>query len=186
MVLVFAFFLWRMVRPLNIFVLDERFEKPMELATPEGPLTLSARECGGCHEDIYREWAESMHAQAWSEPYFQVDFKFDGAQQICLNCHTPLKNQQENLVLGFRDREKFKPLLEGNPTYDPALREGESPARPAMCGTGRSSALLNPQRLPIRWRLIRRWLQESAPARGVTSLRTEDGMFFIGFHPAAQ
>lgn len=123
LVLVFAFFLWRMVRPLNIFVVDERFEKPLAIATPEGLRTLSARECGGCHEEIYREWAESMHAQAWREPYFQVDFKFDGSQQICLNCHTPLENQQENRVLGFQDREKFKPLLQPNPSYDPILQE---------------------------------------------------------------
>jgi hypothetical protein len=118
-----AFFLWRMVRPLNIFVVDDRFERPMAVATPEGLSTVSAGECRECHEDIYREWAESMHARAWRDPYFQVDFQFDGSQQICLNCHTPLENQQENLVLGFRDREKFKPLLKPNPSCDQTLRE---------------------------------------------------------------
>lgn len=123
MLLFFVFIFWRMVRPLNIFVVDERFEKPMALAVPEGLSSLSARECGGCHEDIYSEWAESMHAQAWREPYFQVDFKYDGSQQICLNCHTPLENHQENLVLGFQDREKFKPTLKPNPAYDAALRK---------------------------------------------------------------
>jgi len=112
-----------MVRPLNIFAVDARFERPMAESVPEGLSSLSARECGGCHEEIYREWAESMHAQAWSEPYFQVDFKYDGSQQICLNCHTPLENQQENLVLGFRDRVKFKPILKPNPSYDPSLRD---------------------------------------------------------------
>jgi hypothetical protein len=118
-----AFFIWRMVRPLSIFVVDQRFERTMATATPEGLSTLSARECGACHEAIYREWAKSMHAQAWSEPYFQVDFKYDGSQQICLNCHTPLENQQENLVLGFKDREKFKPILKPNPSYDLTLRD---------------------------------------------------------------
>ncbi|HEY5999552.1 MAG TPA: multiheme c-type cytochrome [bacterium] len=118
-----VFFAWRMVRPLSIFVVDQRFERPMATATPEGLSTLSAKECGGCHRDIYREWAGSMHAQAWSEPYFQVDFTYDGSQQICLNCHTPLENQQENLVLGFEDREKFHPILKPNPSYDPTLRD---------------------------------------------------------------
>jgi hypothetical protein len=31
--------------------------------------------------------------------------------------------QQENLVLGFRDREKFKPSLKPNPSHDPTLRD---------------------------------------------------------------
>ena len=36
LVLFSAFFLWRMVRPLNIFMVDDRFERPMAVATPEG------------------------------------------------------------------------------------------------------------------------------------------------------
>ena len=30
-----------------------------------------------------------MHSQAWTDPYFQADWQFDGAQQICKNCHIP-------------------------------------------------------------------------------------------------
>jgi len=122
-VFIVAFFLWRFLRPLNIFVVDERFERPMTVDTPRGLHSVSARECGQCHEEIYREWSGSMHAHAWTEPYFQVDYRYDGSQQICLNCHTPLVNQQENLVLGFKDQEKFKPVLEPNPGFDPALRD---------------------------------------------------------------
>jgi hypothetical protein len=118
-----AFLAWRFVRPVNIFVVDERFERPIRAAVPEGLGSLRAEECGGCHREIYREWAGSMHAMAWEDPYFQVDFAFDGSQQICLNCHTPLEDQQEGLVLGFRDREKLNPVLEPNPEYDPALRD---------------------------------------------------------------
>lgn len=121
--LLLAFFAWRMVRPLSIFIVDERFERPMRLEIPEGLSSLSARECGGCHEAIYNEWSGSMHAKAWTDPYFQVDFAFDGSMQICLNCHIPIDNQQENLVLGFRDRDKFRPILEPNPDFDPALRD---------------------------------------------------------------
>ncbi len=117
-----AFLAWRLLRPLNIFVVDERFELPMTVSTPKGLHSLSARDCGRCHEEIYREWSGSMHARAWTEPYFQVDYRYDGSQQICLNCHTPLVNQQENLVLGFRDREKFEPILAPNPGFDPALK----------------------------------------------------------------
>jgi hypothetical protein len=118
-----VFLLWRLLRPLNIFIVDERFERPMQVGTPSGLASLSAKDCGRCHREIYREWAGSMHALAWTDPYFQVDFKYDGSLQVCLNCHTPLVNQQEDLVLGFRDRDKFDPILKPNPAFDAALRD---------------------------------------------------------------
>jgi hypothetical protein len=121
--LIVLFLIWRLLRPLNIFIIDDRFAMPMQIETPHGLASLSAKECGRCHQEIYREWAGSMHGQAWIEPYFQVDFAFDGSLQICLNCHTPLVNQQRDLVLGFRDRDKFDPILSPNPGYDAALRD---------------------------------------------------------------
>ena len=121
--MIVLFLLWRLLRPLNIFVVDERFERPMQVETPGGIASLRAKDCGKCHREIYREWAGSMHALAWTEPYFQVDFKYDGSLQICLNCHTPLVDQQQNLVQGFRDRDKFDPILAPNPNYDEALRD---------------------------------------------------------------
>ena len=121
--LIVLFLLWRILRPMNIFVVDERFEKPMQVETPGGIASLRAKDCGTCHREIYDEWAGSMHARAWTEPYFQVDFRYDGSQQICLNCHTPLVDQQQNLVQGFRDRDKFDPILAPNPNYDEALRD---------------------------------------------------------------
>jgi hypothetical protein len=117
-----AFLIWRFVRPMHIFVVDEKFARPMKVEVPEGLDSLSAEECGGCHEEIYEEWSQSMHAQAWIDPYYQVDYIFDGSWQICLNCHIPLENQQEDLVVGFRDKEMFKPILELNPDFDPALQ----------------------------------------------------------------
>jgi hypothetical protein len=107
---------------LNIFVVEERFERPMKIEKPEGLNTVSAGGCKDCHKEIYDEWSESMHAKAWTDPYYQVDFLFDGSQQICLNCHIPLENQQENLILGFKDGEKFKPILKPNPDFDPNLK----------------------------------------------------------------
>lgn len=117
------FLLWRLLRPMNIFVVDERFERPMQVGTVPGLASLRAKECGRCHAAIYREWSGSMHARAWTDPYFQVDFRFDGSQQVCLNCHIPLEDQQPDLVLGFRDRDKLDPLLSPNPGYDAALRD---------------------------------------------------------------
>lgn len=117
------FLIWRFIRPMNIFVVSEAFERPIHVAEIPKPLkSLSAKECAQCHRRIYDEWATSMHAKAWTDPYFQVDFRFDGSQQICKNCHIPLENQQEHLVLGFRDSEKWKPILKPNPHFDPDLQ----------------------------------------------------------------
>ena len=118
-----TFMAYRMVRPMNIYVVTEEFERPMAVAVPSGLTSLSARECGACHQDAYREWASSIHARAWTDPYFQVDFEFDRSQQTCLNCHTPLRDQQANLVLGFQDREKFQPILAPNESFDETLRD---------------------------------------------------------------
>jgi len=118
-----AFLIWRFVRPLNIFIVDEKFERPIHASIPEGLGSFSARECGNCHNEFYNEWLKSMHRMAWLDPYFQADFIYDDSKQICLNCHTPLENQQENLVLGFKDKEKFNPILKPNPDYDPQLRD---------------------------------------------------------------
>ncbi len=119
-----AFLAWRMIRPMNIFVVSDDFARPMDITEPpEGLASLSAASCGKCHPEIYREWADSMHARAWSDPYYQVDKTFDGDQQICLNCHIPLQNQQEHLVTGFTDKERFKPILQPNPDFDPELQQ---------------------------------------------------------------
>lgn len=118
-----AFLAWRFVRPMNIFVVSGHFERPISTAKiPKSLETLRAEECAGCHQKFFDEWKTSIHSQAWTDPYFQVDFKFDGSQQICLNCHTPLDRQQENLVLGFRDTDKWDPILEPNPDFDRALQ----------------------------------------------------------------
>ncbi|MDH3561737.1 MAG: cytochrome c family protein [Gammaproteobacteria bacterium] len=123
--LVLAVFLgWRFVRPMNIFMVTDAFERP--LSTTEIPVpfrTLRAEECAACHSAIYAEWRTSIHSQAWTDPYFQVDWEFDRNQQICKNCHIPLDRQQEHLVLGFRDKEKWKPVLEPNPDFDPLLQQ---------------------------------------------------------------
>ena len=84
--------------------------------------TLSADECKTCHQDFYDEWATTIHSQAWTDPYFQVDWRFDGSPQICKNCHIPLDRQQEFTVLGFNDEEIWDPILEPNPDFDSSLQ----------------------------------------------------------------
>lgn len=118
-----AFLGWRMVRPMNIFVVSENFERPIDtrnFSMPPGALQADA--CGACHGEIHAEWKTSIHSQAWTDPYFQVDWKFDELQQVCKNCHIPLDRQQEHTVLGFNDAEKLKPILADNPEFDPKLQ----------------------------------------------------------------
>lgn len=118
-----VFLAWRFVRPMNIFVVDERFERPVDTSQVPPPLkTLRAEECAACHGEFYKEWETTIHSQAWRDPYFQADWKFDGRQQICKNCHTPLDRQQEHRVLGFRDQDKWRPILAPNPRFDPRLQ----------------------------------------------------------------
>ena len=118
-----AFLGWRFLRPLNIFVVDERFERPVDTREVPPPLQhLRAEGCAACHPAFYDEWKTTIHSQAWTDPYFQADWKFDGRQQVCRNCHTPLDRQQPQRVLGFRDKEKWDPILAPNPDFDPRLQ----------------------------------------------------------------
>ena len=120
--LLVVFLGYRMVRPMTIFVVDESFARPIPMTQPPAGLqSLSAAACGRCHSAIYDEWSESMHAQAWTDPYYQIDFAFDGSQQVCLNRHTPLQDQQTNLVLGFRDAGQLDPILAPNDAFDREL-----------------------------------------------------------------
>lgn len=121
-----ALLIWRFVRPLHVFTVSEAFERPIRIAPlPAAVTSQSAYACAACHVEIHEEWATSIHSQAWTDPYFQVDWRFDGSPQICKNCHIPLEDQQEHKVLGFRDKEKWDPILAPNPSFDAALqREG--------------------------------------------------------------
>jgi len=146
-----AFLAWRSFRVMNIFVVSEAFERPVESGGAPPILgKLRAADCGVCHQEQYRDWKTTVHSRAWTDPYFQVDWAFDGRQQICRNCHTPLDRQQEHRVLGFRDRDKWDPVLAPNPEFDPALQsEGVTCAgchlrNGKMLGPGKSANAPHP------------------------------------------
>jgi hypothetical protein len=117
------FLVWRFIRPMNIFVVDDRFAWPID--TTHMPPVLgkgSARACAGCHEAFYDEWRTTIHSQAWTDPYFQVDWQFDDARHTCRLCHTPLDQQQPHRVLGYSDKDKWEPILAENPDFDARLQ----------------------------------------------------------------
>lgn len=114
---------WRLVRPMQIFVASPAFERPIDTrAAPAMLKTLGAQECASCHREFYDEWRTTIHSHAWTDPYFQADWQFDESPQICMNCHIPLDRQQEHKVLGFRDSEKWDPILAPNPDFDAELQ----------------------------------------------------------------
>lgn len=118
-----GYFVWRMVRPMNVFEVTPFFERPVDVKPLPSPLTsLGAEDCGLCHTEFLAEWKTTIHSQAWTDPYFQADWRFDGSQQVCKNCHTPLAWQQEELVLGFNDAAKLDPVLAPNPDFDSSLQ----------------------------------------------------------------
>ncbi len=122
----FTLFLgWRLTRWINIFVVEEKFATPLAVTIPDGLTSISAESCGACHQAIHREWSESIHARAWTDPYFQVDWAFENLPPNCITCHTPLADQQEELVVTYRDADLLDPVLKTNPHFDRDLqREG--------------------------------------------------------------
>jgi len=122
-VIVVAFFTWRFIRPMNIFIVEDKFAWPTDTsAAPPMLQNLSAENCRTCHPKFYDEWQTTIHSQAWVDPYFQTDWLFDGAQHICRLCHTPLDKQQPHKITGYRDKNKWDPIMENNPDFDPKLQ----------------------------------------------------------------
>lgn len=116
------FFAWRFIRPLNIFVVDDKFALPIQTAVPEGLESLRAEGCGVCHTAIYQEWSQSIHAHAWVEEYYVADMAFEENPPVCKNCHIQLERQRENKVVGFKDADRLYPLTVPNPDFDPVLQ----------------------------------------------------------------
>jgi len=107
-------------------ILYSRIDQPAMMPRLE-PLnelgSLSAKRCGACHQEIYKEWASSLMGNAATNPFF----RFERAEQknlwLCGRCHFPLENQSQLLVSGIRSFDPLTPIATTNPSYDPALEE---------------------------------------------------------------
>lgn len=112
------------LRPHVIFGLRDDFAHAIPMQKiPAGLPSLRAEDCGKCHKDIYAEWKTSYHAQAYTDPFFRAYWKKDGEVWICLNCHTPLANQQPELVSEIPRNRVEKAVKAPNPGFDPALQQ---------------------------------------------------------------
>src|SRR6476660_5648906 len=107
------------VKPTVIFGLrsDSAHAIPYQ-KIPEGLTSLRAESCGTCHTAIYDEWKTSIHAQAYRDPFFHAYWTKDKHTWVCLNCHSPLENQQPTLITEIpRDRVE-RAVQAPNPQYD--------------------------------------------------------------------
>jgi hypothetical protein len=101
------------------------YERPLGdgLSTVPGLPDLSARTCGACHPAIYEAWASSTHAHAWTDRQYQAEIGKSGNRWLCLNCHTPLRAQQDLWPVGLVDGDVERPQLVRNVAFDAALRD---------------------------------------------------------------
>jgi len=107
-----------------IFKIRPDFKKPILIKNmPIGIESLSSKGCAACHQEIYEEWATSMHAKAYIDPLFQAYWRKDNNIWICLNCHTPLQNQQDFIITGFEKGDIKKPITRKNEDFSHELRE---------------------------------------------------------------
>ncbi len=90
---------------------------------PEGLTSLSAEQCGACHQEHYKEWKMSTHAHAWTDLQFQAEIKKESSPFMCINCHIPLQNQQEYFIEGLIDGDIYQPVKKKNPKFDKALQQ---------------------------------------------------------------
>jgi len=71
------------------------FNWPSALAQGAGSVFESSATCKECHEDIYRNWRNSLHALAFTNPIFQTAYNKayretkGEARKYCLGCHAP-------------------------------------------------------------------------------------------------
>lgn len=108
----------------NIQPLTKSWEKVVAYQEiPEGIGSLSAEECGRCHQDHYAEWKLSTHANAWTDLQFQAELKKESSPFFCINCHIPLENQQEYLIRGMIDGDIYQPVRIKNKRWDKKLRD---------------------------------------------------------------
>ncbi|MGZ8375232.1 MAG: multiheme c-type cytochrome [Nitrospira sp.] len=112
------------IKPVVIFGLRDDYAHAIPFQNvPKGLTSLKAESCGQCHREIYEEWKTSIHAHAYEDPFFQAYWKKDKNIWVCLNCHTPLENQQPTLVKEIPRGRVEKAIQEPNPHYDPEYQK---------------------------------------------------------------
>ena len=111
------------LRPTVIFGLRDDYARAIPYQkVPAGLNSLKAKECGRCHKAIYEEWKSSIHAHAYQDPFFQAYWKKDDNSWVCLNCHSPLENQQPTLIQEIPRGRVERAVQIPNRHYDPEFQ----------------------------------------------------------------
>ncbi|HEY7532322.1 MAG TPA: hypothetical protein VH681_06000 [Nitrospiraceae bacterium] len=112
------------VKPTVIFGLRSDYAHAIPYQNiPEGLTSLKAESCGTCHTEIYNEWKTSIHSHAYRDPFFQAYWTRDEHTWVCLNCHSPLENQQPTLIKEIPRQRVEKAVQEPNPHFDPEYQQ---------------------------------------------------------------
>lgn len=112
------------IKPVVIFGLRADYASAIPYQrVPDGLESLRAESCGTCHREIYEEWKTSIHSKAFVDPFFQAYWKKDRNIWVCLNCHTPLENQQPTLIASIPRGRVEKASQIPNPHYDPEYQK---------------------------------------------------------------
>jgi hypothetical protein len=112
------------IKPTVIFGLRSDYAHAIPFQqVPAGLTSLKAESCGTCHQEIYQEWKTSIHAQAYVDPFFQAYWTKDKHVWVCLNCHTPLENQQAALIKDIPRGRVEKAPQAPNPHYDAEFQQ---------------------------------------------------------------
>ena len=123
-VLALLYVIYNNISEENILPLTNSWEKAIpNQEIPEGLSSLSAKQCGVCHQQHYNEWKLSTHAHAWTDLQFQAELKKESSPFMCINCHIPLQNQQEHIIEGLIDGDIYKPVKKINPNFDKELQQ---------------------------------------------------------------
>lgn len=79
---------------------------------------ITAKDCGTCHKEHYKEWKQSTHANAFTDLQFQSELtKENSPKWLCLNCHIPVSGQRKTLVTHLVDGKPLKSVETKNPNY---------------------------------------------------------------------
>lgn len=120
---ILVYYFYTEIRPTVIFGLRDDYAHAIPFqSVPLGLDSLKAEDCGQCHQEIYEEWKTSVHAHAYQDPFFQAYWKKDGNVWVCLNCHSPLENQQPTLIQRIPNGRVEKAVQIANPHYDAAYQ----------------------------------------------------------------